>query len=69
MLVVGRAKMDPLIMSIERKQPSLGYVEGNVVLCCLGINYLKNSADEATMYEALSLFAAGAKRTIARRKQ
>jgi hypothetical protein len=60
MKLVSDKKNDPLIMSIDKKDPSLGYAEGNVVLCCLGINYLKGVHSAEYMYECLRLFAAGA---------
>ena len=55
-------KMDPLMMSIDKRNPNKGYIAGNVVLCCLGVNYLKNASTPRRMYEALAQFYHGAKR-------
>jgi hypothetical protein len=52
--------MDPFLMSIDRRDPSKGYVEDNVVLCCLGVNYLKNTGSESLLYKALEVFYKGA---------
>ena len=60
MKLVSAKKNDPLIMSVDRKDPSLGYVEGNIALCCLGINCLKGIHSAEYMYECLQMFATGA---------
>jgi len=52
---------DPLLMSIDRIDYKIGYDETNIVLCCLGMNWLKNIHDETTMFNALKLFYEGAK--------
>lgn len=54
-------KSDPMIMSCDRIDSSKGYEEGNVVLCCLGINHLKGRHSAEYMYECLQAFAEGAK--------
>lgn len=35
-------------VSIERKNSSIGYIKDNVVLCCSGINRMKNKLDTIT---------------------
>lgn len=54
-------KKDPLLMSVDRIDSNKGYVEGNVVLCCLGMNWLKNIHDEPTTMDCLKKFYEGAK--------
>lgn len=60
MLLTGK-RSDPLLMSVEKLDPALGYVDGNVVLCCLGMNCLKGQHTVDDMYRCLKLFADGAK--------
>jgi hypothetical protein len=62
MKLMSDKKNDPLIMSVDRKNPLLGYVEDNIALCCLGINCLKGIHSAEYMYECLQMFAAGATR-------
>lgn len=61
MALLSEKKMDPFLMSIDRQDSSKGYIEGNIVLCCLGINYLKNTGAPSLMYKALEVFYKGAK--------
>lgn len=54
-------KKDPFLISVDRIDSTQGYVNGNVVLCCLGMNWLKNIHDEKTLFECLRRFSDGAK--------
>lgn len=51
---------DPLLMSVDRFNTSLGYINGNVVLCCLGMNLLKGKHTPNVLYDSLKLFYEGA---------
>lgn len=62
MLLMTDRKNDPLVMSLDRVDSSKGYVEGNVVLCCYGINCLKGRHGESGLYEILAAFYLGAKK-------
>lgn len=53
---IGRINRDLLIISIDRILPKNGYVKGNVVLCCLGINLLKHSHTPNVLMETLQIF-------------
>ncbi len=46
------------VMSIDRVKPELGYVEGNVVFCCNGINKLKGGHPVGGVYEFLNYLVA-----------
>jgi len=37
---------DPLAMTVDRKDPQMGYVEGNIVLCCSIVNRMKQNLNE-----------------------
>lgn len=52
---------DPMLISVDRIDSSKGYIDGNVVLCCLGMNWLKNIHTDKLMFECLNLFYIGAK--------
>lgn len=41
----------PLLVSMDRKTPSLGYVKGNVVLCSLIMNMMKGDRTTEEFYE------------------
>jgi hypothetical protein len=56
MKLMSDIKLDPMIMSADRIDSSKGYVEGNVVLCCYGINVLKGRHSVEKLYESLELF-------------
>jgi hypothetical protein len=43
------AGRDPVGVSIDRADTSLGYVPGNVVLCCARVNSIKSDATLAEM--------------------
>lgn len=60
MKVVSDVKRDPYLMSLDRINPTRGYVEGNVVLCCLGMNWLKNTHSEDVLFNSLKDFYKGA---------
>ncbi len=62
MLLMSDKKNDPLIMSLDRKDSTIGYVIENVVLCCYGMNVLKGRHSEDEMYSSLKQFYEGAKR-------
>lgn len=62
--LVSKLKNDPLIMSCDRLDSKKGYVEGNVVLCCLGLNHLKGRFSKEYMYSNLKLFYEGAKQKM-----
>lgn len=47
---------DPLGISLDRIDSTQGYIQGNVVLCCLGINHLKGEHDESQLYSNLRTF-------------
>ncbi len=53
MKLMSSRRLDPLIMSVDRIDSSLGYERSNVVLCCLGINQLKGQGTAEQMYTAL----------------
>ena len=57
----GRLKKDLLGISLDKLIPENGYVEGNVVLCCFGINLLKHTHTKDTMMSALQTFYNNAK--------
>ncbi len=61
MVLMSTKKNDLRSMSVDRVDSSKGYENGNVVLCCLGMNLLKgrHSADE--MFSNLEAFYLGAK--------
>ena len=67
MKIRGKFKADPLQMSLDRKNSSRGYVAGNVVLCCLGVNLLKGSNPARVMFEALEVLSKGARRANTRK--
>lgn len=60
MKILSTTKLDPLIMSIDRIDPSKGYTKNNVCLCCLGMNYLKSAGSIKEMYETLAKLSGGA---------
>lgn len=47
-------KGDPLAISIDRRESSIGYIASNVVLCCRFINYAKNEYNEERFRQVLS---------------
>jgi len=42
---------NPYAMTVDRKDPKLGYVEGNIVLCCSIANRMKQNLTESEMIE------------------
>jgi len=42
---------DPYAMTVDRKDPKLGYVEGNIVLCCSMANRMKQNLNEKELVE------------------
>jgi hypothetical protein len=50
---------DPLYISLDKVTPELGYIQGNVVFCCLGINYLKGVHSVDVLYNTLFTFFDG----------
>jgi hypothetical protein len=42
---------DPLAMTVDRKEPSLGYVEGNIALCCSMSNRMKQNLNESELID------------------
>lgn len=44
----------PKQISIDRIDPSLGYIVGNIALCCLSINYCKNNFTSDVLLNFLS---------------
>ena len=61
MKLENNLKKDPLLISVDRIDSTKGYMEGNVVLCCLGMNWLKNIHDEQITMNCLKTFYEGAK--------
>lgn len=59
---IGRTKRDLFDMSIDKIIPEKGYTKENTVLCCLGINFLKNSHTQETMMNALHTFCDNARK-------
>lgn len=53
----ARVRNQPLGISIDRRDSSLGYTPDNIALCCMFINYAKNDWSEAEFRAALSLIA------------
>lgn len=47
-------------MSLDRIDSIRGYVTGNVVMCCLGMNWLRNTHSEDVLLKALKNFYEGA---------
>jgi len=47
---------DLFLVSVDRITPDAGYVEGNIVLCCLGMNLLKGCHSSEVLFDALSKF-------------
>lgn len=47
------SKKDPFQVSIDRRDSTKGYTEENSVLCCLSINYAKNSFTEEQLRDFL----------------
>lgn len=43
------AKGSPYSVSVDRRDSSVGYVEGNVVLCLMAINFMKNDWSEGEL--------------------
>jgi hypothetical protein len=58
---VGENIRDPLAISIDRIDSSRGYISGNIVFCCWGINALKGIKPPDVMYNSLKLFYENAK--------
>lgn len=52
---------NPFLMSLDRIDSSKGYTPSNIVLCCWGINSLKNSNTPEEMYLSLKTFYENAK--------
>jgi len=52
----GHLDRDPLLISLDRRDSSLGYTKENTVLCCWGANALKGWHSENTFYTTLKLF-------------
>ena len=61
MVLMSDIKNDPLLMSVDRKDSTLGYTKNNTVLCCLGINHLKGRHSVERMFMTLRVFYNGAK--------
>lgn len=61
MKLSSETKADPFLISVDRIISNKGYVEGNIVLCCLGMNWLKNRHSEEILFHSLSRFYMGAK--------
>lgn len=47
------AKKSPYQVSIDRRDSTIGYTEDNSILCCLSINYAKNSFTEQQLIDFL----------------
>lgn len=47
---------DPLLISLDRRDSSIGYTPENTVLCCWGANALKGQHSESTFYTTLKTF-------------
>lgn len=47
---------DPLLISLDRRDSSIGYTPENTVLCCWGVNALKGQHSETTFYTTLKTF-------------
>jgi hypothetical protein len=47
----GKKHPTMMSMSVDRKNPSLGYMKENVVLCTYRINTMKGNCDESQFYE------------------
>ena len=60
MKLVSETKRDPYLMSLDRIDSIRGYVPGNVVMCCLGMNWLRNTHSEDVLLKALKNFYEGA---------
>lgn len=60
MSVSGSRTNDLLLMSCDRIDSTKGYVKGNVVLCCFGINMLKSKLPVQDMFTCLEKFFYGA---------
>lgn len=45
MNIDGDYKTDPLFMTVDKVTPSLGYVKGNIKLCCSIVNRMKQNLD------------------------
>lgn len=60
MKLMSNTKLDPLIMSADRINPSKGYTLENTVLCCLGMNRLKGRLSVQETYDILKIFYDGA---------
>jgi hypothetical protein len=54
MKYVARNK-NPFQVSIDRIDSSMGYIKGNVVLCCQAINYMKNDYSIVVFNEFLNM--------------
>lgn len=50
------SKKSPFHASIDRKDSTIGYTKENSVLCCLSINYAKNSFTEEQLQEFLKAY-------------
>ena len=60
MIINGNRKTDLFLMSCDRIDSTKGYVKGNVVLCCFGLNMLKGKQAPEEMFRCLRLFYEGA---------
>jgi len=60
MKVSGSRETDPLLISCDRIIPANGYIKGNVVLCCWGINAMKSKQTPEEMFRCLQMFYQGA---------
>ena len=61
MKLTSETHADPFLISVDRISSPLGYVEGNIVLCCLGMNWLKNRHTPDILFNSLKVFYEGSK--------
>ena len=40
--------------SVDRVDSNKGYTKGNIVLCCMGINFMKNDVPVEELYDMLN---------------
>lgn len=60
MKLISETAKDLLLTSCDRIDSAKGYVPGNVVLCCWGVNLLKGQHTPEHFYDSLKLLFEGA---------